>query len=208
MANKGGNFEREICRAISLWWTKGERDDVVWRNKTRRTMRAYNAQRQEGDLGPTDEIAIPLFKVLCIECKSGYSIRRKPGKKSKTTNVPHDVLDLIDGTGDRDKSTIMMFWRQAIEEATMTDRYPLLIFKRDYHSPVVCINHGLVQIFSKHSEIAISRPRVEIYYQGWHLYLFNMANFFELICPDDIIDLAKEKERDDVSSPVYSRKRS
>jgi len=28
---KGGEFERDISRFLSRWWTYGERDDVFWR---------------------------------------------------------------------------------------------------------------------------------------------------------------------------------
>lgn len=32
-AKKGSSYERHICKQLSLWWTKGKRDDVVFRIK-------------------------------------------------------------------------------------------------------------------------------------------------------------------------------
>ena len=60
----------------------------------------------------------------------------KRGKKVK--NVPWDLLDLVDGRSE-DKP-ILRFWDQTIRDATASERIPLMIFKRDYRNPCVCIN--------------------------------------------------------------------
>ena len=31
-AYKGSEFEREMCKCLSLWWTDSKRDDVFWRS--------------------------------------------------------------------------------------------------------------------------------------------------------------------------------
>lgn len=192
--DKGGNFERDICRAISLWWTEGERDDVVWRNRTRRKGAAYNAQVQLGDLSADDPIAVPLFEVLSIECKNGYSKRHKITKGAKFKNVPHDVLDLIDGRGDTGNSVILQFWDQTIKEAKLTERFPILIFKRDYHQPVVCTDLNTVMELEKASDVPFgclheSSRMIRCKFNDYHLYFFSMEDFFTVVKPDDIMVL-------------------
>ena len=81
MANKSGKgsgFEREIAKRLSLWWTEGDRDDVMWRTQNsggRATIRRKQGKGlagQHSDLTYTDPIAKPLFDIVLIECKRGY----------------------------------------------------------------------------------------------------------------------------------------
>jgi hypothetical protein len=128
--SKGDNFERSVCRALSLWWTEGERDDVFWRNRTRITSDSPGALRQLGDLTATHTVGIPFIEVFNVELKTGYS-KTKAGKKHKV--IPWDLLDLIDGKG----KIFLDFWEQTQTDAILSKRFPMLIFKRDYHNPVV-----------------------------------------------------------------------
>ncbi|HDY87726.1 MAG TPA: hypothetical protein ENH82_06350 [bacterium] len=76
---KGSNFEREICKQLSLWWTNGKRDDVFWRTAgsgARATTRSKQHQStfgQYGDVQATDPIGQPLIDICTIELKRGYS---------------------------------------------------------------------------------------------------------------------------------------
>lgn len=76
---KGGEYERELCKRFSLWWTAGARDDVFWRcsgsgarAKVRARAGAMTAG-QHGDIAATDPIGVPLIDVFTIEIKRGYS---------------------------------------------------------------------------------------------------------------------------------------
>jgi hypothetical protein len=76
---KGSGFEREMCRALSLWWSDGERDDVFWRSagsgamaKTRSKI-GKNTFGQYGDIQAVDPIGQPLLDLCVIELKRGYS---------------------------------------------------------------------------------------------------------------------------------------
>ncbi len=59
---KGSNFEREICKLLSLWWTNDKRDDIFWRTSgsgARATTRSKTKQKtfgQYGDVQATDPI--------------------------------------------------------------------------------------------------------------------------------------------------------
>ena len=76
---KGGDFEREVSRLLSLWWTEGARDDVFWRTSAsggRATSRAQAFKRtryEYGDITFTDPIGKPLLDVTVIEAKRGYT---------------------------------------------------------------------------------------------------------------------------------------
>lgn len=191
--DKGGKFERESCRMLSLWWTEGEFDDCLWRNRLRRTTKAYNAQIQEGDITAVREIAIVLTEVLSIECKAGYSIKRSPTKKTaakkaqqkqKTHNVPWDLLDIIDGKHKKTKPVIFQFWDQTLKAARLVERHPLLLFRRDFHEPGVCIEG---ELRGKLFELA-GPPRREIRLldPDHNLYFYSAEDFFTWIEPHHI----------------------
>ncbi len=104
-AKKGSQFEREICKQLSLWWTNGERDDVFWRTSssggraTQRTKQNKSTFGQYGDVQATDPIGQRLIDIICIELKRGYpkatfsdwfdrkSVNKKIQKVDKTNIV-------------------------------------------------------------------------------------------------------------------------
>lgn len=75
---KGGNYERLLCKRLSLWWTNGERDDVFWRSSSsgaRATIRhrqGLSTYGQHGDIQAVDPIGAPLMRLVSIEAKRGY----------------------------------------------------------------------------------------------------------------------------------------
>jgi hypothetical protein len=81
---KGGNFENEICKLLSLAYSKGKRDDLFARTDgsggkaTRRRKKGKETANASGDIGIADVLGKPLIDSWCIECKTGYA-----SKKSK-----------------------------------------------------------------------------------------------------------------------------
>lgn len=76
---KGSEFEREICRTLSMWWSNGKRDDLFWRSagsgamaKTR-SKKGKTTSGQYGDIQATDVEGKDLLKVFTIELKRGYN---------------------------------------------------------------------------------------------------------------------------------------
>ncbi len=73
---KGNNFEREMSRMLSLWWTNGKRDDAIWRSASSGALTTVGKGRylaHTGDFAATDAEAAPLFDRVIIEAKRGYS---------------------------------------------------------------------------------------------------------------------------------------
>lgn len=77
--SKGGQFERDVCRQLSLWWSSGERDDLLWRTggsggrATTRARKNLATCNQHGDICAMDKSVEPLLKVFTFELKRGYS---------------------------------------------------------------------------------------------------------------------------------------
>lgn len=75
---KGASFEREVAKWLSLWWSNGNHDDLVWRTagsggRATNRQRAGKATRNAyGDLAATSAEAQPLFDLITFELKVGY----------------------------------------------------------------------------------------------------------------------------------------
>lgn len=84
-SKKGPQFERDMARALSLWWTSGKRDDVFWRTSQsggRATQRRKGGRLtfgQSGDTSATDPIGRPLLDLVTIEFKRGYNTQTLMG---------------------------------------------------------------------------------------------------------------------------------
>lgn len=101
---KGAQYEREICKRLSLWWTKEENDDVFWRSEgsggraKRRGREGKSTYGSHGDLRVTNPIGSPLIDLLTIEIKRGYS--------------KHTLQDVVDMKLDRTQ----LMWDQWIDQ--------------------------------------------------------------------------------------------
>ncbi len=189
---KGGGFEREQCRYLSLWWTGGERDDVFWRNRTRATSKSPDVRHQLGDIVAVDPVGAPFVSVFNVELKTGYS-KTKKGKRVK--NIPWDVLDIIDGKGDLETKVLIQFWQQACRDAELSNRTPMLICKRDYHRPIVCVSKSDLHIFSDYCG-GIAFPTIEVKILlpfDYSLVLAEREAFFEWLTPNSVKVICKEK---------------
>jgi len=89
---KGSNFEREICRKLSLWYSKGTSDELFWRSAmsggmaTVRRKKGQTTTAHAGDITAVDDRGAELLKHCVIECKRGYK---------------YDLLDMVDKSKNR-----------------------------------------------------------------------------------------------------------
>lgn len=78
-SQKGSRFERDICKFLSLWWTKGKRDDIYYRTAgsgaraTNRSKQGKTTANSAGDVGALDSLGEPFLKKVSVEIKRGYN---------------------------------------------------------------------------------------------------------------------------------------
>lgn len=145
---KGSDFENEICRLLSMWWTDGERDDVFIRTRisggmaTSRRKSGRNMAFQQGDITFNDPIGKPLIDFWHLELKTGYAAKSKSKAKKllergiqQVTVTNWCALDLLDGSA---KVPMMLsLWNQCWDESRITNRTPILIFRRNLKRPCI-----------------------------------------------------------------------
>lgn len=187
--SKGGAFEREICKRLSLWWSEGKRDDIFYRTSasgarwTARKKAGKSTANEHGDMGYTD----PSGKKLCdrwiVEMKTGYAKRRTVSGRTQWC-----VLDILDGT--EKAPTLVEFWNQVTEGAAYTGREPVLIFRRNMKQACIAFRllyftNRLVDHFGypECKDVRVKVDRHEPYHYDREIIIFKLDDFLEWI-PD------------------------
>jgi hypothetical protein len=178
---KGFNNERKKAKEWSLWLTNGERDDVIWRvggsggRATQRTKRGQTTAAGYGDLTFTDPIAEPLFRLLCIELKRGFS-------------KDLDFMSLLDTkTG---KCLFKTFWDKICkdsEEARKTGwgKWPVLITHRNRREALITMEEALVHemgLWCGSTNMNMLTVKVDSEY----LVAMKLKDFFDWVTPEVI----------------------
>ena len=178
-SNKGGQFERDIARTLSLWWTNGERDNVFWRSSMsggRATVRARKGQNTNylaGDLTATDPIGAPLIESTVIELKRGYK--------------RWCILDLVDSK--KPSSSVLASFLDQVEEELKQAKVKsfLLICKRDGRDAIVIVPIGILT----------TDAMIRFIYKGQLYEVATLSEFLKLD-PQVYLDIAKGNNKESV----------
>ena len=120
---KGSEFEREISKRLSLWWTDGASSQVFWRTSGLLSRGGDRKVHQIGDVHAIDARGQGLVERVNIELKYYRDLR---------------ILDIV-YKPDKKHVTLLNHWAQCKRDAEASDREPLLIAKRNFAEPfVVC----------------------------------------------------------------------
>lgn len=123
---KGGAYERAVCKALSLWVSGGQREDLFWRSAMsggRATVGRKSGKSHDqhaGDITSTHPDGHVLTDRWYVECKAYSDLAI--------------VSALTKGVG-----VLSKFWRTACQEATHYQKMPMLIAKQDNWPPIVLV---------------------------------------------------------------------
>jgi len=151
---KGGNFEREISKKVSLWITNSKMIDAVW-HTSGSGGRATNRKRSKdnvlpkkydyGDLGPDHLIAYPFFDCFSCELKTGYAKVKKT--KDKIVKTMWSIMDMLDSA--QKITAFEEFWDQCANDAKESKREPILIVRRLQRQACIALCDDIFNIFVK-----------------------------------------------------------
>ena len=129
---KGSQYERDICRELSLWWTGGKSDSCFWRTSNsggRATVRKKVNKKTDGhygDIGAVDRVGEILIDVLTIEIKRGYS--------------KHSIGDIFDVSDSAAEQVFEKFFSQTIRAHENAGSFAwALISKRDRRDAIIVV---------------------------------------------------------------------
>ena len=171
--NKGSNFERKICVALSKWWSDGESDSIFWRSAgsgaraTTRHRKGMNTENGEGDIVYSDASGKLFTDAFCIELKCGY------GDWSLT-----DFLET-----NQKETQFSKFWSQANESASNTlGAKPMLIYKRDRKNVMVVISYASFLMLSLIYGVGLScLSHIELCQNNNRIVVFKFDELFSFM---------------------------
>jgi hypothetical protein len=124
---KGQNFEREMAKKLSLWWSDGEDDSHFWRSSMsggRATVRAKSGKSTSnscGDLMAMTALGQTLLDITAFELKKGYN--------SYSIQDLFDKPNMANGFG--------AFIEQAYRDSSLAGcRDWTVVHKRDRREPI------------------------------------------------------------------------
>jgi len=176
-SKKGGNYEREFSKALSLWYSDGDCDDIFWRTSgsgaraTTRRKQQKKTRYEYGDISFRDPTGQPFIDYFLLELKRGYS-------------KGIDVLDFLDKKkGD---ILILKWWKKAEEEKVFAERKStMLVVRRDGKAPVLVVDKYVFKCF-RHLGYAGSYLRINSIKNDVQLVMLPLDDFFKKIPSEKI----------------------
>lgn len=182
-AKKGSNFERQVCKVLSEWFSffelANKRTDIFWRTAgsgARATVRQKSGLKTEnscGDISCLHESASKFMKTCNFEIKRGYP-------KLSVLNF----IDKMTRKNSNKKELLFEWLEKAKKEAIENKRkFTIIIFKRDR-------KHSCVAMFEKDFlalRINIGKNfqynYVIINHQEERIIIVKFLNFLTWSCP-------------------------
>ena len=179
---KGGQYERDICHQLSLWWTNGEDDFVFWRTANsggRATVRAKKGKKSDGHCGDVcavNPIGQPFIDLVTPEIKRGYN-----------NDTFHALLDAPPTAASSKYETWIIKARDA---AKRQGSYSwCLIHRRDRRRPLILFPESIGVYFEQHD---CGIGRFWLPFDDSYVCVFDFEKWLGCIRPDLICTLSKE----------------
>jgi hypothetical protein len=154
---KGAQFERDVCVALSKWVSRGKKEDVFWRSAMsggRATVAQKRGKRlssQVGDISCINPMGANFINAFAVECKFYAKL---------------DFEGLLTGKGK-----LLEFWKTIKNQSEFHGKFAFLVAKQNRTPAMVCLRHGgLMELSLKESQtLLISRP--------YDLYILELSSF-------------------------------
>lgn len=181
---KGSQFEKDVCKAFSLWITNNKRDDIFYKTSgsggraTHRQKQNKTTAFSAGDMSFNDILGRRLIEYFLVEIKRGYNNKMK-------------VMSLIDKTIKGEPSIVKWFKKGEVERKQNNRRATIIIFRRDYCKTVIALKEQtyieLENIVGPYTDYGISNV-ITLHLdstQGFTIVMIPLEGFFEWISPDE-----------------------
>jgi hypothetical protein len=176
-SSKGSQYERSICKKLSLWWTqdlKEPRDDIFWRTSqsggraTTRAKQNISTAYSQGDITFIDPIGSPFIDTCLLELKRGY-----------TKDI--EVLNFIDKV--KGEPILLKWWIKGEGEKEESNRkWTMIIFRRDRHKSCIMLNTEMIKeielLFNRCSDDCIKIKRTP-----FNFTIIRLNSFLEWVHP-------------------------
>lgn len=171
---KGGEFERKVCRALSLWLSNNKNEDLFWRSAMsggRATVGHKKGKllaNQSGDISAIHEQGHRLTNVFSVECKTYKSLN-------------------LGGLFYGGKSGLVAFWNTVVIDAGKYSKLPMLIAKENGRPELICLDSIGARLLGLEGLKCVSDTGVGI-------YIYSFKDFLHLP-PIGLLDVRPANKR-------------
>jgi len=177
---KGGNFERDICKYLSMWVTRQMRDDIFWRTAgsggraTARMKKGKPTADSAGDMMSTAKYGKPYTDQVVWEFKRGYGGERSKRKPSEQI----DPLSILDNPKHQKKKPVLQEWWAKIskERRSHKRKFAFIIFKRDRKDICISMTQKTFNYIEKKNRKFL-RKKIYIKMYGYNVVIMRLDNF-------------------------------
>ncbi len=193
MANKsykGRRLEIELAEELSLWWSNGKRDDLLWHTHdsggraTRRSKKGKSTEGLRGDICAVDLEIKPLIDLITWEAKKGYNAKSCGDLLDCPYGAPKRVYQTWIETAHRDHLAAGSFaW--------------MLVHKRDRRLPVAYFPERLWNIlnecgaFSLDTGLPLFQIQLDARSPEKLIVGMPLANFYKNVRREHILDAVR-----------------
>lgn len=180
---KGGTFENEIAQKMSLWLTNGKSDECVRRTESsgaRATQRSKKKKVKDtmfGDICASDPSVQGFFDLISLELKSGYYVSKSKRKLGGTSVTNWSFNDIIDS--NQKTNVFFTFWGQCCNDASKSNREPILIFRRNQRKSCITMYSDLFEAFQKFQNHEFLSYYIEIKLSSFSITICNLDEFLK-----------------------------
>jgi hypothetical protein len=174
---KGSEFERIICKKLSLWISEGKRNDLYWRSAmsggraTVQSKKGIVNKSQVCDISSIDPLGNKLTDAFLLECKSYRNIH---------------IDSLIYGRPKN--NSLLEFWVEVAKKGSEYDKAPLIIFKENGKPIIIGCNY-----YFGEEVIGCNEVTELAYFDEYDLRLYFLDDVLNEVDPA-ILDLLPERE--------------
>lgn len=160
---KGGSFEREICKKLSLWISGGKNDSIFWRSAmsggraTLQFKKGINNKSQICDISAIDPLGEKLLNKTIIECKS-----------YRCLHVDSFIFNYSLKTDN-----IYNFWSKLLKIAYKVNKIPILICKQNKNKSLIILPYCVTIPL-------LLQPLAIIKNHGIHIAIFLLDDFLSV----------------------------
>ena len=178
---KGSNFEREVCKTLSLWLSHGADSSLFTRNVlsggayTRRT----SDRGTPGDLAASDPRSHAFIQKYCVECKHH-----------------RDLLLSEFVLRPRRLSSLGQIIDKTDRQATEVRRYFFIVAKQNNREPVVLLPEIVGNLLAV--QLRRIQKKVDITYHlffGGDVFCMRLPDFVAFITPETMLEIPYVREQ-------------
>lgn len=176
-ARKGQEFERVVCKMLSLWLSNGGSQDLLWRSAAsgaRSTARVNATGRGiesgAGDIAAVSKEAAVFTETFCVECKSYNDLL---------------IQQLHYGKMKWENTRVGGWWTRAQRDADSVKKLPMLVMKGNGTDILVVMQEPVYNVWLGHVSDSTEDFRAPVAeFPALRICVMRLETFFRLRSAD------------------------